>query len=102
MEDELARALRARYDGKEATELDERHLRFALTSRQRGRERLDRAVSRTGLSLRGARVLDVGSAYGGFVVEAASRGAEAWGVEIVERLHELALLGARGESGDMH
>jgi SAM-dependent methyltransferase len=102
MEEELASALRAEYDGKEATELDERHLRFALTSRKRGRERLDRAVSHAGVSLRGARVLDVGSAYGGFVVEAASRGAEAWGVEINERLHQLALLGARGERGDMH
>jgi SAM-dependent methyltransferase len=77
-------------------------LEFALSSRTRAVAMLDRIALHTGLDVRGKRVLDVGSAYGGFVVEAAARGAEAWGVEISERLYGWGAIHARGEPGDIH
>jgi SAM-dependent methyltransferase len=101
MENELIAKLNAFYGADPAPQM-RKHLEFALTNRRRGKKALDRVVAKTGIELRGKRVLDVGSAYGGFVIEAAARGAEAWGIEISGRLHEYGLLNAKGESGDIH
>jgi SAM-dependent methyltransferase len=101
MEDELNVKLRAYY-GADPTPIELKHLDFAMSNRRRGSKVINKVVARTGIDLRGKRVLDVGSAYGGFVIEAAARGAEAWGVEIGRRLHEYGLLNARGEPGDIH
>lgn len=101
MQDELAAKLREHY-GAEPAPIMQKHLDFALSSRERGARMLDRVQTETGISLRGKRVLDVGSAYGGFVIEAAARGAEAWGIEISPRLHQLGCVAARGEPGAIH
>lgn len=52
-----------------------------------------------GLSLKGRKVIDIGSAYGGFVIQCAKEGAIAQGIEIEPNLHELALENAKREEG---
>lgn len=74
--------------------------RFARSNRERGHKFLDLLEKATGASVAGKRVLDIGSAYGGFVIEAAKAGAEAYGVEILEYLHKLALENVRDEPID--
>lgn len=98
MQADLEAALRARY-GEELSPTDRQHLGYALSTRERGREAIDRATDRLGIDLAGRKVLDVGCAYGGFVIEAAARGAEAWGVEINRKLWQWGRLNARGEPG---
>ena len=93
MEQDLVDKLHAFY-GTDLTPVTRKHLDFALSNRKRGRKVIDRVVKVTGMDLRGKRVLDVGSAYGGFVIEAAASGADAWGVEISGRLHEYGRLNA--------
>ncbi|MCA9675545.1 MAG: class I SAM-dependent methyltransferase, partial [Myxococcales bacterium] len=101
MEQDLVDKLHAFY-GTDLTPVTRKHLDFALSNRKRGRKVIDRVVKVTGMDLRGKRVLDVGSAYGGFVIEAAASGADAWGVEISGRLHEYGRLNAQGEAGQIH
>jgi SAM-dependent methyltransferase len=101
VQEDLAEKLREHY-GPEPTPIMQKHLDFGLSSRARGAKMLDRVHAETGVKLRGKRVLDVGSAYGGFVIEAASRGAEAWGIEINRRYHDWGCVAARGEPGEIH
>lgn len=72
-------------------------LRFGLSSRKRGREFIQDFHQLTGVELSGKRVLDIGMAYGGFVIEAAKAGANAAGIEIMDYLYDLAVENARGE-----
>ena len=72
------------------------HFEYALTSNDRGRaaaERLSRHLPprRRGPFRRRPRVLDVGSAYGGFLVAFAERGARVTGIERDERYVRLAV-----------
>lgn len=76
--------------------------RFAMSSRQRGDAFVQKVENLLGFDFRDRRVLDVGSAYGGFVLAAASRGASAFGIELAGHLHQMAVAHARGERGDIH
>ncbi len=100
MQDDLLRALRHELGDETSPQL-QRTLEFATTSRSRAKTLADEVVATTGFDFRGKKVLDVGSAYGGMVIEAASRGAEAYGVEISRKLWEYSKLAARGEPGTM-
>ena len=91
-------ALKKSY-GDDPPPMERQHLEVALSTRDRGRRALDEATRRLGIEITGRKVLDVGCAYAGFVVEAAARGAEAWGVEINRKLWEWGRLNARGEPG---
>lgn len=101
MQDDLLRGLEKHY-GDDPTPILRQHLDFATSSRERGAWVLDTIERRTGIDFRGKRVLDVGCAYAGFVIEAAQRGASAWGVEISRKLYDLGRLNARGEPGDIN
>jgi len=78
------------------------NLRFAMSNRQRGEDFIQTLKGDTGFDMDGAGVLDVGSAYGGFVIQCAKHGAHASGVEIVKKFHELALINAQGEPGSIN
>lgn len=78
------------------------YTRFATSSRQRGDAFARKVEDALGFDFRNKRVLDVGSAYGGFVLAAASKGASAFGVEVLEHLHRLAVAHAKDEPGDIH
>ncbi len=76
------------------------HFEYAATANARGRaaaERLARIapLGRRGIWRRRTRVLDVGCAYGGFLVAFAERGARVAGLEIDERYVRLAALNLR-------
>jgi SAM-dependent methyltransferase len=84
------------------------HFEYAATANARGRraaERLERVVGplRRGLLSRRPRVLDVGCAYGGFLVAFAERGARVTGIDIEERYVRLAAANLRehGLDGDL-
>ncbi|UYE95887.1 hypothetical protein KNLIENLN_00075 [Sinorhizobium phage NV1.1.1] len=69
---------------------------FALTNRDRGRALVER-LSNHGININGAKVLDVGCAYGGNTIEMALAGATAVGVDIDEKWLKLAEMNAEGE-----
>jgi 2-polyprenyl-3-methyl-5-hydroxy-6-metoxy-1,4-benzoquinol methylase len=77
------------------------HFEYAITSNDRGRAAAERlsgllAGGRRGFLRRAApRVLDVGCAYGGFLVAFAERGAQVTGIEKDERYVRLAGLNLR-------
>ena len=76
------------------------HFEYAATANARGRaaaEQLARLVplGRRGPLGRRTRVLDVGCAYGGFLVAFAERGARVTGIELDERYVRLAALNLR-------
>jgi 2-polyprenyl-3-methyl-5-hydroxy-6-metoxy-1,4-benzoquinol methylase len=76
------------------------HFEYAATANDRGRAaaaRLERLfpLGRRGPFGRRTRVLDVGCAYGGFLVAFAERGARVTGIEIDERYVRLAALNLR-------
>jgi 2-polyprenyl-3-methyl-5-hydroxy-6-metoxy-1,4-benzoquinol methylase len=77
----------------------EQYKRFALSNRQRADDFISQLKSDTGSDLVGSHVLDIGSAYGGFVIQCAKEGAIANGVEVLPHLHALAQENARNESG---
>jgi 2-polyprenyl-3-methyl-5-hydroxy-6-metoxy-1,4-benzoquinol methylase len=82
------------------------HFEYAVTANERGRraaERILRAAPLRGGSwrrLRRPRVLDVGCAYGGFLVAFAERGASVTGIELDRRYLELALVNLREQGVD--
>ena len=82
------------------------YFEFAATTNRRGRiaaERLFRRVglgSGRGLLRRRMRVLDVGCAYGGFLVAFAERGARVTGIEIDGKLLHLAQVNLREHGFD--
>jgi 2-polyprenyl-3-methyl-5-hydroxy-6-metoxy-1,4-benzoquinol methylase len=102
MESDFRKAWEVRFAEKRSRMTDQQAAareRFALGNRKRAREFIARCKSALQYEFAGKRVLDVGSAYGGFVIECALLGADAYGIEIEEPLHELALANAQGERG---
>jgi 2-polyprenyl-3-methyl-5-hydroxy-6-metoxy-1,4-benzoquinol methylase len=73
------------------------HENYALGNRERAQALLDNIGKYLHLDLRKRRVLDVGSAYAGFPIVAAQKGAEAYGVEILDYLHKLGVANAQNE-----
>jgi 2-polyprenyl-3-methyl-5-hydroxy-6-metoxy-1,4-benzoquinol methylase len=63
------------------------------------RESWERGLALLGQPSAGSRLLDVGTSYGHFVVEARQRGWDAYGIEEGDRARELAV---RGASGRIH
>lgn len=93
----------ARYKGFEGreealVESNDRHLRYALSNRERGRNHVERFKKVIELKLSDVRLLDVGCAYGGMTIEFARAGAEATGVELVPSYVDLARENAIGEA----
>ena len=80
------------------------HFEYAATANARGRVAADRLAPllprRRGLFGRGPRVLDVGCAYGGFLVAFAERGARVTGIDLDERYVRLAALNLRDHGLD--
>src|SRR5437870_601911 len=77
----------------------EAHERFALSNRERAREFIKSLQSILGYDFRGKRILDVGSAYGGFLIESAKMGAEVCGIEINKDLFDLGRANILNEKG---
>ncbi|HKD17904.1 MAG TPA: methyltransferase domain-containing protein [Thermoanaerobaculia bacterium] len=84
------------------------HFEYAATANARGRAAADRLARILPLERRGRlggriRVLDVGCAYGGFLVAFAERGARVTGIDLDERYVRLAALNLRerGLDGDI-
>lgn len=72
-----------------------RHYTFASTSNARAIRFIKMLESFKEIDWKNCNVLDVGCAYGGFAIETAKLGATAYGIDIVERNHRLALENAR-------
>jgi 2-polyprenyl-3-methyl-5-hydroxy-6-metoxy-1,4-benzoquinol methylase len=64
-------------------------LNYALSTNQRGQYTVDKLL-RLSFSLKGKRLLDIGSGYGGTCIAAAQAGANSTGIEIDSKLLELA------------
>ena len=71
--------------------------RFQLTTNQRGIEFLKEFERYSQRPIKDLSVLDVGCAYGGFVIEAARKGARAKGVDVNPKLIKLARANASGD-----
>lgn len=83
------------------------HFEYAVTANARGRRAAERIVRDVPLSPRGPRwgrrrprVLDVGCAYGGFLVAFAERGASVTGIEVDKRYLALAEINLREQGVD--
>ncbi|MCC7130233.1 MAG: class I SAM-dependent methyltransferase [Anaerolineae bacterium] len=72
---------------------------FALSNRKRAAEFIKSVQADLNYTFKDKRVLDIGSAYGGFVILTAQLAAKAYGVEILQYLHDLALTNAEHEPG---
>lgn len=72
---------------------------FAYTNRSRGRDFISQIRGELSLDLQGKWILDIGCAYGGFVIEAAKEGAYACGIEILNDLFGLAEVNIENEEG---
>lgn len=70
--------------------------KFAISNRERGKGLVSR-LREYGIKIDGARVLDVGCAYGGNTIEMALAGATAVGIDIDEQWLKLAKANAEGE-----
>lgn len=104
MESDFVQAWNAYFSSRKATLTEAQataYERFALSNRDRARTFIDSVQSQLKLDFKNKRVLDIGSAYGGFVICCAQMGAVAYGVEILEYLHQLALANARNETGQI-
>lgn len=71
---------------------------FQINSRGRANGTLDRLESEAGINWPGCRVLDVGCAYGAFVIELAKRGAKPVGTDVSSKWLRLAAINAEGEA----
>ena len=83
------------------------HFEYAVSANERGRrsaERILRAApfSRRTPRWRRPRMLDIGCAYGGFLVAFAERGARVTGIELDRRYLELAQINLREQGVDAH
>jgi 2-polyprenyl-3-methyl-5-hydroxy-6-metoxy-1,4-benzoquinol methylase len=83
------------------------HFEYAVTANERGRRAAERILRVAPFRVRGPRwlrrrprVLDVGCAYGGFLVAFAERGASVSGIELDRRYLELALVNLREQGVD--
>ncbi|MCA1406536.1 methyltransferase domain-containing protein [Ensifer sp. IC3342] len=77
--------------------LRQQNLSFAINTRRRGARVIDTVEKLLGSSMEGKALLDIGTAYAGVPIEAASRGATAYGIEINHRLHQFGVEHAKGE-----
>jgi 2-polyprenyl-3-methyl-5-hydroxy-6-metoxy-1,4-benzoquinol methylase len=75
------------------------HERFALTNRERARDFVKFLQFILQYDFKAKRILDVGSAYGGFLIESAKIGAEAYGIEIDQGLFDLGRANILNEDG---
>jgi 2-polyprenyl-3-methyl-5-hydroxy-6-metoxy-1,4-benzoquinol methylase len=85
------------------------HFEYAVTANERGRRSAERILRAAPLALRARRwpprrprVLDVGCAYGGFLVAFAERGARVTGIELDRRYLDLAQVNLREQGVDAH
>ena len=102
METDFKRAWDAYFVPRKPTLSEEQanaYEKFALCNRKRAQKFIELVQTHLRLNLIGKRVLDIGSAYGGFVICAGRMGAEAYGIEISEDLHKLAEANALNEPG---
>ena len=83
------------------------HFEYAVTANERGRKAAERILRAAPFRVRAPRwlrrrprVLDVGCAYGGFLVAFAERGASVAGIELDRRYLELALVNLREQGVD--
>lgn len=102
MEADLLTRLKADYGQGELSPIMRQHFDFGTSNRDRARRILAEIDANLGLDFAKKRVLDVGCAYAGFVIESAARGASAWGVEISPKFYEYGRLNCEGEPGDIH
>lgn len=72
------------------------HYHFAATTRKRAADAVA-VFEAYGYNMNGLKVLDIGCAYGGFSIEAAHKGADAYGIEISEQLYGYACLNNKDE-----
>ena len=77
---------------------------FASNTRSRGLKFIESMQKEVGFDFSGAMILDIGCAYGGFCIEAARKGARAYGIDIEDGLLELAMINAEDEEidGEIH
>ncbi len=73
------------------------HYKFASGTNARGLKFIESMEKRTGFRFQDAKVLDIGCAYGGFCIEAARKGAQAFGIDISRKLLDLARINAKDE-----
>jgi 2-polyprenyl-3-methyl-5-hydroxy-6-metoxy-1,4-benzoquinol methylase len=85
------------------------HFEYAVTANERGRRSADRILRAAPFERRGLRglrrrprVLDVGCAYGGFLVAFSERGASVTGIEVDRNYLQLALVNLREQGVDAH
>lgn len=78
------------------SKMDRQHYEFAASTRKRAVDALG-IFEAYGFQINGLRILDIGCAYGGFSIEAAKKGAFAYGIEIDQELYEYAVLNDKGE-----
>lgn len=83
-------------DVNKLSKMDRQHYEFAASTRKRAIDALG-IFEAYGFRMHGLRILDIGCAYGGFSIEAAKRGAFAYGIEIDRELYEYAVLNDKGE-----
>ena len=82
------------------------HFEYAVTANDRGRRAADRILhaapfpTRSRWIGRAPRVLDIGCAYGGFLVAFAERGARVTGIEVDKRYLDLAQVNLREQGVD--
>jgi|GEM_PF-3546760 len=98
--DRFIEELNKRYKITDPQQLDGLRLQnysFASDTRDRGFKFIESMEKEAGFDFRGARVLDVGCAYGGFCIEAAKKGAMAYGIDLDPKLLELAMINAKDE-----
>jgi SAM-dependent methyltransferase len=101
MQEDLLQALRARY-GEQPTPILQQHMNFALLSREKGLKKVTEIREKVKFDFQGKKVLDVGCAYGGFLIHAASAGASAWGVEVSPTIWSEGIQNVKGEAGDIN
>jgi 2-polyprenyl-3-methyl-5-hydroxy-6-metoxy-1,4-benzoquinol methylase len=104
MHEKFAVAYKAQLDKKRenlSPEQYSQYERFALNNRERAREFIKQIMKDTNFNFAGKRVLDIGCAYGGFLIESAALGAEVHGVEILPDLVRLAQINIENEAGNI-
>lgn len=96
---DFIKALNKKYQCNGPEELEgikKRHYTFAASTNGRGLNAIG-VFEAFGFNLKGLKILDVGCAYGGFIIEAAKKGAHCYGVDISKGLYDLGNLNNKDE-----